>query len=99
MARQVPWILRSFQLEEVTTKERLREQLADEFRKYKHVKDRKTIDMLLFRAQDELTQIMCHDYQRHHLIEKFVQRPPQSKLQHGIASGQSKFLNDFLRGN
>lgn len=99
VARQVPWVVRSFQLSEVTDVPTLRSQMKEEFRKNRHVQNSETLDMLLFKAQDELKQLMTKDYQRHHLIERFVQKPESSKLQHGTPPNQSNFLTSFLRGH
>ena len=99
LARQVPWMLRSFQLEEATDVPTFRSKLADEFRKNRHLTNYKALDMMLFKAQDDLTQLMTKDYQRHHLVEKFLQKPEPSTLQHGVPSDQSSFLTNFLRGH
>lgn len=71
LAREIPWIMQNYQLEEITTRPRLRSQLADHFRRVK-TDNPQVIDILLFKGQAEAHEVMAHYTQRHHIISRYV---------------------------
>ena len=84
-----------YNLDEVTTKIALRTQLADKWR-VQVGSEPQDVDMLLFKGNEELTTVMSHHYNRHHLISKYVQ-PESNKIDAKTSSyTRSKFVNDFL---
>jgi hypothetical protein len=76
LAREIPWIMKNYQLEEITTRPVLRRQLADHFRRVK-TDNPKVIDVLLFKGQAEAHEVLAHYTQRHHLVRH---RPPITRL-------------------
>ncbi|KAJ4980181.1 hypothetical protein NE237_010961 [Protea cynaroides] len=70
--RSIPTIMDIYYLEDVVTKSELRSSVSAEIRKNAHVKDPKVIDMLLFKAAEELGNIVQHAKQRHHIIGQYV---------------------------
>jgi hypothetical protein len=67
LAREIPWIMRNYQLDEITTRAALRRQLSDHFRRTQTTNP-KVIDILLFKGQAEAHEVMAHYTQRHHLV-------------------------------
>lgn len=98
VCRQVPWAMREFFLEEVTTTAKFRSQLANEWRRHR-TDDHRVIDVMLFKANQELVTVLAHHFQRHHLITKYV-APESNAINRRSKSGkpQSKFLSAFLDG-
>jgi len=91
----IPAIMLEYNLDEVTTKAALRTQLANKWR-VQVGSEPQDVDMLLFKGNEELTTVMSHHYNRHHLISKYVQ-PESNKRDAKISSHtRSKFVNDFL---
>ena len=90
--------MREFFLEEVTTTAQFRSQLANEWRRHR-TDDSRVIDIMLFKANQELVTVLAHHFQRHHLITKYV-APESNAINRRSKSGkpQSKFLSAFLDG-
>ena len=78
VCREVPWIMRTYWLEEVTTPAQLRSRLANEFRRASTTNPA-VIDVMLFKGAQELVTVMAHHFQRHHLITKFVAPSPPAR--------------------
>mmetsp|Transcript_5577 Transcript_5577/g.25120 ORF Transcript_5577/g.25120 Transcript_5577/m.25120 type:complete len:145 (-) Transcript_5577:141-575(-) len=99
VCRQVPWAMREFFLEEVTTTAKFRSQLANEWRRHQ-TDDGRVIDVMLFKGSQELVTVLAHHFQRHHLITKYV-APESNAIVRKSLTGkpQSKFLSSFLDGN
>uniref|UniRef100_A0A7S0D1E4 NADH dehydrogenase [ubiquinone] 1 alpha subcomplex subunit 6 n=1 Tax=Micromonas pusilla TaxID=38833 RepID=A0A7S0D1E4_MICPS len=96
VCREVPWIMRTYWLEEVTTAAQLRSRLANEFRRAS-TDNPAVIDVMLFKGAQELVTVMAHHFQRHHLITKFV-APESNAIVKKTNKPQSKFLANFLSG-
>ena len=96
VCREVPWIMRTYWLEEVTTPAQLRSRLANEFRRASTTNPA-VIDVMLFKGAQELVTVMAHHFQRHHLITKFV-APESNAIVKKTAKPQSEFLASFLSG-
>lgn len=65
--------MRNYQLEEITTRAKLRSQLANHFRS-KATEDPRVVDLLLFKGQAEAHELMAHYTQRHHLARGRAER-------------------------
>jgi NADH dehydrogenase (ubiquinone) 1 alpha subcomplex subunit 6 len=55
------------------------------------------VDMLLFKGNEEITTVMSHHYNRHHLITKYVQ--PESNVVSATdkkTMQMSAFMRNFL---
>ena len=84
-----------YNLDEVTTKNALRTQLADKWR-VQVGSEPQDVDMLLFKGNEELTTVMSHHYNRHHLISKYVQ-PESNKRDANMSSHTcTKFVDEFF---
>ena len=88
--------MREYFLEEVTTAAKFRAQLANEWRRHA-TDDPRVIDVMLFKAGQELVTVLAHHFQRHHLITKYV-APESNRIVKKVAKPRSQFLSAFLEG-
>ncbi|CAA2984163.1 NADH dehydrogenase [ubiquinone] 1 alpha subcomplex subunit 6 [Olea europaea subsp. europaea] len=98
--RSIPTIMDIYILDEVVKPSELRSTVASEIRKNAHVTDPKVIDMLLFKGTEELSNIVEHAKQRHHIIGQYV--VGRQGLTHDLGikdQGNSNFLKNFYSGN
>ncbi|XP_059652025.1 NADH dehydrogenase [ubiquinone] 1 alpha subcomplex subunit 6 [Cornus florida] len=98
--RSIPTVMDIYNLDDVVAPSQLRSTIAAQIRKNGHVKDPKVIDMLLFKAMEELNNIVEHAKQRHHIIGQYVVG------NHGLVQdvgtkdqGASDFLKNFYKTN
>ncbi|KAF3791462.1 NADH dehydrogenase ubiquinone 1 alpha subcomplex subunit 6 [Nymphaea thermarum] len=70
--RSIPTIMEIHNLYDVVTPSQLRSTISAEIRKNAHITSPKIIDMLLFKGVDELSNIVEHAKQRHHVIGQYV---------------------------
>ncbi|KAE8038432.1 hypothetical protein FH972_010943 [Carpinus fangiana] len=70
--RSLPTVMEIYNLDDVATVSQLRSTVASEIRKNSHVTNPKVIDMLLFKAMEELGNVVEHAKQRHHIIGQYV---------------------------
>ncbi|KAG0460900.1 hypothetical protein HPP92_020807 [Vanilla planifolia] len=70
--RSLPTVMNIYYLHDVVTISQLRSTISAEIRKNSHVTNPKVIDMLLFKGMEELTNIVDHAKQRHHIIGQYV---------------------------
>ncbi|PQQ10441.1 NADH dehydrogenase [Prunus yedoensis var. nudiflora] len=70
--RSIPTIMEIYNLDDVVAPSHLRSVVASEIRKHSSVTNPKVIDMLLFKAMEELNNITEHAKQRHHIIGQYV---------------------------
>ncbi|KAF8369857.1 hypothetical protein HHK36_032116 [Tetracentron sinense] len=70
--RSIPSIMEIYNLHEVATISQLRSSISTQIRKNAHITNPKVIDMLLFKAIEELNNIAEHAKQRHHIIGQYV---------------------------
>mmetsp|Transcript_18918 Transcript_18918/g.47154 ORF Transcript_18918/g.47154 Transcript_18918/m.47154 type:complete len:141 (-) Transcript_18918:233-655(-) len=96
VCREIPWTMKTYFLEEVTTPALFRSQLAAIWRRHA-VTDHRVIDVMLFKASQELVTVLCQHFQRHHLITKFID-PKSNAIVRATAKPQSMFLSSFLEG-
>jgi len=74
LCRQIPWIMKNYHLDEVTTRSALRSKLASHFRRVE-TDNPQVVDVLLFKGQAEAHELMAHYTQRHHLVRCPSVRP------------------------
>lgn len=98
--RSIPTIMEIYNLHDVASPSQLRSTIAAQVRKNAHISNPKVIDMLLFKAMEELGNIVEHAKQRHHIIGQYVVG------QHGLVQdlgskdeGNSDFLKNFYKTN
>ena len=98
--RSIPTIMEIYNLHDVASPSQLRSTIAAQVRKNAHISNPKVIDMLLFKAMEELGNIVEHAKQRHHIIGQYVVG------QHGLVldlgskdEGNSDFLKNFYKTN
>ena len=54
VCRWVPWTIKNYKMEELTTADALRSNLSFMFREFAHVKDPKAVDILIYKGREEL---------------------------------------------
>lgn len=54
----MPWTVRNYKLDELTTATALRSNLALMFREYAHIKDTRVVDVLIYKGREELEVIL-----------------------------------------
>ncbi|KAL3829817.1 hypothetical protein ACJIZ3_018619 [Penstemon smallii] len=98
--RSIPTIMDIYTLDDVVTPTKLRSTIASEFRKNAHVTNPQVIDMLLIKGTEELSNIVEHAKQRHHIIGQYVLSREDSNQDQGTKDeGTSDFLKSFYKGN
>ncbi|XP_062175641.1 NADH dehydrogenase [ubiquinone] 1 alpha subcomplex subunit 6 [Alnus glutinosa] len=98
--RSLPSVMEIYNLQDVATVSQLRSTIASEIRKNSHVTDPKVIDMLLFKAMEELGNIAEHAKQRHHIIGQYVVGRQGLVQELGTKDqGISNFLKNFYTTN
>ncbi|KAK4483566.1 hypothetical protein RD792_010765 [Penstemon davidsonii] len=96
--RSIPTIMEIYTLDDVVTPTKLRSTITSEFRKNAHVTNPQVIDMLLIKGTEELSNIVEHAKQRHHIIGQYVLSREDSN-QETKDEGTSDFLKSFYKGN
>ncbi|KAL6129469.1 hypothetical protein ACLB2K_072819 [Fragaria x ananassa] len=98
--RSIPTIMDIYNLQDVVAPSHLRSVVAAEIRKHASVTNPKVIDMLLFKAMEELNNITEHAKQRHHIIGQYVVGREGLMQDTGTKDqGASNFLKDFYKTN
>ncbi|KMZ62648.1 NADH dehydrogenase [ubiquinone] 1 alpha subcomplex subunit 6 [Zostera marina] len=98
--RSLPKIMQIYNIEEVVTISQLRSTISKEIRKNENIDNPKVIDMLLFKAMEELNNVTEHAKQRHHLIGQYVVgHKGLVNETHEKDKGSSEFLKQFYAGN
>ncbi|KAJ7556229.1 hypothetical protein O6H91_05G075300 [Diphasiastrum complanatum] len=102
VCRYLPSIMDRYNLYEVITPAQLRSQISAQFRKHSDVTNRKVIDLLVFKGQEELQYCLDHAKQRHHLLSTYVVGR-EGMVQHNklgvLDHGESEFLKNFYQSN
>ncbi|MED6113427.1 hypothetical protein PIB30_070706 [Stylosanthes scabra] len=98
--RSLPTVMHIYNLDDVTSISELRSTVASEIRKNSHVTNPKVIDMLLFKAFEELKNVVDMAKQRHHIIGQYVVGK-QGLVQDRATKDQgiSPFLKNFYNSN
>ncbi|CAA0838880.1 NADH dehydrogenase [Striga hermonthica] len=98
--RSIPTIMEIYTLDDVTSPSQLRSVISSEIRKSAHVTNPKVIDMLLFKGTEELSNIVEHAKQRHHILGQYVLgRDGLSQDLETKDQGASDFLKNFYKSN
>ncbi|XP_052180136.1 NADH dehydrogenase [ubiquinone] 1 alpha subcomplex subunit 6 [Diospyros lotus] len=98
--RSIPTVMDIYNLQDVASPTQLRSTIASEIRKNSHVTNPKVIDMLLFKAMEELNDIAEHAKQRHHIIGQYVVGRTGLVQDLGTKDqGISNFLKNFYNTN
>ncbi|KAJ3698125.1 hypothetical protein LUZ61_001830 [Rhynchospora tenuis] len=98
--RSLPKVMDIYNLDDVVTISQLRSSISAQIRKNAHITNPKVIDMLLLKGEEELSNIVEHAKQRHHIIGQYV---VEQSGPHGEGSTKdpstSQFLNNFYTSN
>lgn len=97
VARCLPYILKTYKLEELTTVSELRSNVAKLFRQYENVEKSEAIDLLVYKGREELEMILMQHKQRHHLIDRYIKNPAVEKVEK--PQRYSAFLENFFVSN
>ncbi|KAJ6807873.1 NADH dehydrogenase [ubiquinone] 1 alpha subcomplex subunit 6 [Iris pallida] len=98
--RALPSVMEIYNLHDVATISQLRSTISQEIRKNAHISNPKVIDMLLFKGMEELTNIVDHAKQRHHIIGQYVVGREGLVQDLGKKDeGSSDFLKKFYASN
>ncbi|KAK8958029.1 NADH dehydrogenase [ubiquinone] 1 alpha subcomplex subunit 6 [Platanthera zijinensis] len=98
--RSLPTVMDIYNLHDVVTVSQLRSSIAAQIRKNINVTNPKVIDMLVFKGIEELTNIVDHAKQRHHVIGQYVLGPEGLDKDLGMQDqGSSHFLKRFYETN
>ncbi|KAF3326116.1 NADH dehydrogenase [Carex littledalei] len=97
--RSLPTVMEIYTLNDVVTVSQLRSAISSEFRNNAHITDPKVIDMLLIKGQEELSNVVEHAKQRHHIIGQYV--VDRTGMHHGAGKdpSTSQFLDNFYTSN
>eukprot|EP00798_Chlamydomonas_sp_ICE-L_P021275 gene21275-28196_t len=96
ICRCLPFIHRLHKAHEVVSLRELRSIIKEKFAPYKDVKDGRVVDLLIFKAREDLeTYLMMHK-QRHHLITEFVEPYQMKKMEVVKLTGNTPFLDGFF---
>lgn len=75
VCRFVPWIVKNYRLDELTTSSELRANVAALFKQRGAIGDPRVVDILIYKGREELESIALQHKQRHHLISDYVLGP------------------------
>ncbi|KAF7836198.1 NADH dehydrogenase [ubiquinone] 1 alpha subcomplex subunit 6 [Senna tora] len=98
--RSIPIVMDVYNLHEIVSPSQLRSTVASEIRKNTHITNPKVIDMMLFKAMEELKDIVDHAKQRHHIIGQYVVGKEGLVKDVGTKDQDvSTFLKNFYKSN
>jgi len=99
VCRWVPWTIKNYKLDELTSAPALRSNLSFMFKQYAHIKNPKVVDVLIYKGREELESVALQHKQRHHLISIFLNEPAARKkeLQRLDGAKISEFLENFYQ--
>jgi NADH dehydrogenase (ubiquinone) 1 alpha subcomplex subunit 6 len=97
VARCLPYVLKQYNLQELTTVSELRSNLTKVFRRYENVEKPEVVNLLVYKGREELEMILMQHKQRHHLISEYVKNPALDKVEK--PKTMSSFLESFLKSN
>ncbi|KAH7315620.1 hypothetical protein KP509_21G057700 [Ceratopteris richardii] len=100
--RALPAIMDIYILQDTVSLSDLRSRIASEFRKHEGVKNPQVADLLIFKGQEELNNILTQSKQRHHIITQYVvgTEGMVQPLKLGIVDhDESDFLRKFYVSN
>ncbi|CAN6887337.1 hypothetical protein Bca4012_074473 [Brassica carinata] len=106
--RSLPTVMDIYNLQDVVAPSQLRFAISAQIRNNAHVTDPKAfplislslvIDLLLFKGMEELTDIVDHAKQRHHIIGQYVVGEGLVQNTGSKDRGKSDFLKNFYTSN
>jgi hypothetical protein len=102
ICRFVPWAVKNYRLEDMTTPAELRRNVAALFKARPPIADPRVVDVLIYKGREELESIVLQHKQRHHLVGEYVLGPRAMRkasrvAAEGVAGGRSAFLDAFLK--
>ncbi|GAA0159129.1 hypothetical protein Leryth_022636 [Lithospermum erythrorhizon] len=97
--RSIPSIMEIYTLEDVVHPSQLRASVLAEIRKNAHITNPKVIDLLLFKAMEELKNVVDHSKQRHHIIGQYVVGRQGLEDLAPTDPGTSDYLKKFYNSN
>uniref|UniRef100_M4F121 NADH dehydrogenase [ubiquinone] 1 alpha subcomplex subunit 6 n=1 Tax=Brassica campestris TaxID=3711 RepID=M4F121_BRACM len=106
--RSLPTVMDIYNLQDVVAPSQLRFAISAQIRNNAHVTDPKAlplisvslvIDLLLFKGMEELTDIVDHAKQRHHIIGQYVVGEGLVQNTGSKDQGKSDFLKNFYTSN
>lgn len=103
VCRFVPWAVKNYRLDELTTPAELRSHIAAHFRaRGAEIKgaDPRVVDLLIYKGREELESVVLQHKQRHHLIGDYITGPravrdAAASKGGGSGAGESEFLRSF----
>ncbi|CAL8470317.1 g9859 [Coccomyxa elongata] len=95
VSRLLPWTMKNYKLDEITTLADLRKNVALLFRQNAHIKDPKVVNILIYKGREELESVALQHKQRHHLIGQFVIAPSEMRAEMHKKRDISPFLLRF----
>ena len=103
VCRFVPWAVKNYRLDELTTPAELRSHIAALFRARGPAlagADPRVVDLLIYKGREELESVVLQHKQRHHLIGDYITGPRAARdaaasLGGGAGAGESDFLRSF----
>jgi len=103
VCRFVPWAVKNYRLDELTTPAELRSHIAAAFRARGPGlagADPRVIDLLIYKGREELESVVLQHKQRHHLIGDYITGPravrdAAASQGGGAGAGESAFLRSF----
>lgn len=104
VCRFVPWTVKNYRLDELTTPAELRANVAALFKsRGARVHDPRVVDILIYKGREELESVALQHKQRHHLITDYVLGPRAARAAAAGAAGragrgESAFMQAFLEG-
>ena len=104
VCRFVPWAVKNYRLDELTTPAELRSHIAALFRargaSLGPGADPRVTDLLIYKGREELESVVLQHKQRHHLIGDYITGPRAAQdaaasRSGGAGAGDSDFLRAF----
>ena len=97
VARCLPFVVKQYNLQELTSVAELRHNLGKLFRKYEGVEKPEVVNLLVYKGREELEMILMQHKQRHHIIAEYINNPALDKMDKPRT--MSPFLEKFLSSN
>ncbi|KAK9808972.1 hypothetical protein WJX72_007200 [[Myrmecia] bisecta] len=95
--RVLPWAVKNYKLEELTSVPELRSTISALFKQHSSIENPQVVDILIYKGREELEMVMLQHKQRHHLIADYIRVPAAVKreAEKRSESDLSPFLEQF----